>query len=86
MSKLSKCCGAEVIHSIKWLGFDYKRTKDGWIEIEYICSQCHKPCKIKEKQSRINPERMDYMEKGLVFGRLVKQSKQDTAHYMSLRR
>lgn len=86
MSKLiSKCHKAKVIHSVKWLGFDYERTKDGWIKVEYICNQCHKLCEIEE-ESRIKPERMDYMEKGLVFGRLTKQPKQHTALYASLRR
>ena len=42
--------------------------------------------KLKKEITRVKSERMDYMEKGLVFGRLTKQPKQDTALYASLRR
>jgi len=50
MELRSKCCGADLADTIEWLGADYKRTKDGWIQVKHICNQCFKPCEVEEKK------------------------------------
>lgn len=46
----SKCCGTKVRDTIEWAGDDYKRTKEGEIEVKHFCIQCCKPTEVEEKE------------------------------------